>query len=238
MKPATTCAKCKADLTWGQSPCPSCGTPVEWPGAGKRSAKATPPGSAFPVRNVAILVIVVAAAVIVLEMITGPKNAPQSIPAGTPAQQQTPQQPAGPDMNALAHIQELEAQVTAQPKNLELRKELGNHLMDARFYDRAIAVYREYLKSRPDDANVRVDMGICMKESGDLDGAKVEMKQALKSVPEHIQAHYNLGIVCLVQGNIQEANEWFTKTSNLAPQSELGQRARQMLQQHATVTTP
>lgn len=211
---------------------------MDWPGSGKRSAKTTPAGSAFPVRNVAILVIVVAAAVIVLEMITGPKNAPQSIPTGAPAQQQAAQQPAGPDMNALAHIQELEAQVASQPKNLDLRRDLGNHLMDARFYDRAIAVYREYLKSRPEDANVRVDMGICMKENGDLEGAKTEMKQALKSVPEHIQAHYNLGIVCLVQGNIPEANEWFTKTSNLAPQSELGQRARQMLQQHATVTTP
>ena len=238
MKPLTSCAKCKSELTWGQTPCPSCGAQVDWPGSGKRSAKATPAGSAFPVRNVVILVTVIAAAVVVLEMITGPKNAPQTMPSAATAPQQMAPQPAGPDMNALPHIQELEAQIAAQPKNHELRKELGNHLMDARFYDRAIAVYGELLKSRPSDANVRVDMGICMKENGDLEGAKAEMKKALTYVPEHVQAHYNLGIVCLVQGNLQEANEWFTKTSNLAPQGELGQRARQMLQQHASVTTP
>ena len=243
MRPLTTCSKCKMELAWGQTPCPSCGTGVEWPGYGKKTAKPQPGGTAFPVRNVMMLVAIIAVAVVALEYITGPKNVPQSSPAVTSAPSTssaspTAAQPAGPDMNALPHVQELEAQVKAQPANLELRKELGNHLMDARFYDKAIAVYRDILKTRPADANVRVDMGICMKESGDLDGAKAEMKKALTYVPEHVQAHFNLGIVCLVQGNISESNEWFTKTANLAPQSEIGQRARQLLQQHSSFTAP
>jgi Tfp pilus assembly protein PilF len=236
MRPVTTCAKCKTELSWGQTPCPSCGTAIEWPGSGKRTTK-TSPAAAFPIRNVVVLVVVIAAAVIVLELIT----APATRPAPVTAQQAAPApsaDPTGPDMNALPHINELEAQVKAQPANVDLKKELANHLMDARFFDRAIAVYRDVLKTRPKDANVRVDMGICMKETGDLDGAKAEMKKALTDVPEHLQAHYNLGIVCLVQGNLAEANDWFSKTANLAPQSELGQRAKQMLQQHAAVPTP
>jgi Flp pilus assembly protein TadD len=182
---------------------------------------------------------VIAAAVVALEMITGPKTSPLPVsgPAAQAAQPATGQ-PAGPDMNALAHINEIEAKVKTQPSNMDLRIELANHLMDARFYDRAIVAYREVLKLQPANANARVDMGICMKETGDFEGAKAEMKRALKDVPEHLQAHYNLGIVCLVQGNLQEANQWFTKTANLSPNSELGQRAQQMLQQHAAVTTP
>jgi tetratricopeptide (TPR) repeat protein len=187
-------------------------------------------------RNVIVLVVVIAAAVVVLETITAPTTAPA--PAASAPQQPVASEPAGPDMNALAHINEIEAKVKAQPSNVDLRMELANHLMDARFYDRAIAAYREVLKLQPKNVNARVDMGICMKETGDLEGAKSEMQRALKDVPEHLQAHYNLGIVLLVQGNLQEANEWFTKTANLSPNSELGQRARQMLQQHATVTTP
>jgi tetratricopeptide (TPR) repeat protein len=208
---------------------------VDWPGGSKRAVKPAPVAS-FPIRNVALLVLVIAAAVVLLETITAPPTAPTPV-AGTP-QQPVASQPAGPDMNALAHLNDLEARVKAQPSNADLRLELANHLMDARFFDRAIQAYREVLKLQPKNANARVDMGICMKETGDLEGAKSEMKRALRDVPEHLQAHYNLGIVCLVQGNLQEANEWFTKTANLSPNSELGQRARQMLQQHAAVTTP
>ena len=238
MRPTATCAKCKAELGWGQSPCPSCGTPVEWPAGGRKAAKQAP-AAAFPLRNVIVLIVVIAGAVVGLELITGPKTTPVPV-SGTPAPAQAPMmaQPTGPDMNALPHIEELEAQIKAQPANVELRKDLANHLMDARFYDRAIATYREVLKVRPSDANARVDMGICMKETGDLDAAKSEMKKALTYVPEHLQAHFNLGIVCLVQGNIKEANDWFAKTANLAPQSEIGQRAKQMVQQHAAVPTP
>lgn len=235
MRPVATCSKCKAELSWGQSPCPSCGTAVDWPGVKKASKQA--PSAAFPVRNVIVLVAVIAAAVIVLEMMTAPKTTPLPVSAA-PATQPAAGQPVGPDMSALTHINEIEAKAKAQPSNVEVRIELANHLMDARFFDRAIAAYREVLKLQPSNANARVDMGICMKESGDLDGAKAEMKRALKDVPEHLQAHYNLGIVFLVQGNLQEANEWFTKTANLSPNSELGQRAQQMLQQHAAVKTP
>lgn len=235
MRPAVSCSKCKTELTWGQTPCPTCGAVIDWPGSGKRSSKSAP-AAAFPVRNVIVLVVVIAAAVVALEMITAPATAPAPV-ASAPAQPAATQ-PTGPDMNALAHINEIEAKVKSQPSNADLRMELANHLMDARFYDRAIAAYREVLKLQPKNANARVDLGICMKETGDLEGAKTEMKRALKDVPEHLQAHYNLGIVSLVEGNLQEANEWFSKTANLSPNSELGQRARQMIQQHATVNTP
>lgn len=237
MRPVVSCGKCKAALSWGQTPCPSCGTVVDWSGGGKKAAKGAP-ATAFPMRNVVVLVVVIAAAVVVLELMTAPRTAPVPAAASPSAPAAVQQQPAGPDMNALAHINEIEAKVKAQPSNADLRLELANHLMDARFFDRAIVAYREVLKLQPANANARVDMGICMKETGDLDGAKREMQRALKDVPEHLQAHYNLGIVSLVKGDLEEANAWFTKTANLSPNSELGQRARQMLQQHAAVTTP
>jgi tetratricopeptide (TPR) repeat protein len=105
---------------------------------------------------------------------------------------------------------------------------------DGRFFDKAIAHYRKYLEKNPKDANARVDMGICFFETSNLDEARKEMEFALKYDPKHVPAHFNLGIVILRAGNVKEANEWFKKTIALAPKSDMGQQAKQILEQHSS----
>ena len=111
---------------------------------------------------------------------------------------------------------------------------LANACQDGRFFDKAIAHYKRYLEKNPKDANARVDLGVCYYESGNSDEAQNQMLTALKYDPKHVSAHFNLGIVNLSARRIQEANGWFKKTIALSPNSEMGQKAKQILEQHSS----
>ena len=105
----------------------------------------------------------------------------------------------------------------------------GNHL------EGIADSYKRYLEKNAKDANARVDLGICYFENGDTEEAQKQMLVALKYDPKHLQAHFNLGIVNLKARRMQEANDWFKKTIALAPpNSEIGQQARQFLEQHSS----
>lgn len=197
---------------------------------------------------VALVVIVIAA--VIIERYAEQEN----IPGPVSQQQETsvPQQPAAANMAAIPQIQQMEQQVKENPDNLDLTLQLANFLSDNRFYDKAITYYQAYLKKKPKDTNARVDMGICYKEIGDYDTAMKEMKQALKYDPKHLFATFNLGIVALDEGKsymdqgqmdkanefIKESNDWFRKTVALAPTSEVGKRAQQLLSQHSGTQLP
>ncbi len=199
-------------------------------------------------KPVAMVVVIVAAA-IAIETYSSNQNIPSS---ATPAQNQQPQQPAGANMAAVQQIQDMEQQVKANPGNIGMVLNLANFLSDNRFYDKAITYYKMYLDKKPKDTNARVDMGICYKETGAYDEAVAAMKKALEYEPQHLFATFNLGIVTLDEGKmymdqgqmdkanelIRESNDWFRKTVALAPTSDVGKRAQQMLTQHSNTQLP
>jgi Tfp pilus assembly protein PilF len=245
MKPKINCTQCNASLTWNAQSCPSCGTAVEWPAVGaatpERSAGLDRKGSAKKDsrKQFAWTPLVIAAGAVVVFLIailTDQRPSPTGgeSTAQPPATQMAPQGNAsqGADMHVLQEIEGLEARVKADPSDMPAVLSLANMLHDGRFYDRAIATYQTYLKKRPTDVNARVDMGICMHELGKSKDAVAEMKRALKDEPRHLQAHFNLGIITLSMGDVQESNSWFKKTVEIDPQSEIGQRAQQLLSQH------
>jgi tetratricopeptide (TPR) repeat protein len=145
-----------------------------------------------------------------------------------------PQMPAA-NLQLAGQISELEKQVAANPSDMQAVLKLANMSHDGRFFDKAITYYKRYLEKNPKDANARVDLGICYFENGNDDEAQKQMLAALKYDPKHLQAHFNLGIVNLRARRIQEANDWFKKTIALAPpNSEIGQQAKQFLEQHSS----
>ena len=138
------------------------------------------------------------------------------------------------NMGAMNQITELEKRVSANPNDMQMLLTLANACQDGRFFDKAIAHYKRYLEKNPKDANARVDLGVCYYESGNSDEAQNQMLTALKYDPKHVSAHFNLGIVNLSARRIQEANGWFKKTIALSPNSEMGQKAKQILEQHSS----
>jgi tetratricopeptide (TPR) repeat protein len=199
-------------------------------------------------KPVAALVIIIVAAVL-FDRYVSRENIPQQV-----AQQSNPepQRPSGANMAAIPQIEDMERQVKANPGDLSISLQLANFLSDNRFYDKAITYYQSYLQKKPKDSNARVDMGICYKEIGQYDNATREMKQALVYNPSHLFATFNLGIVALDEGKmymdqgqmdranelIKESNDWFKKTVALAPTSEVGKRAQQLLSQHSNTKLP
>ncbi len=199
-------------------------------------------------KPVVALVIIIVAAVLV-DRYFSRENIPQQV-----AQQSNPepQRPSGANMAAIPQIEDMERQVKANPGDLGMSLQLANFLSDNRFYDKAITYYQSYLQKKPKDNNARVDMGICYKEIGQYDNATREMKQALAYDPSHLFATFNLGIVALDEGKmymdqgqmdranelIKESNDWFKKTFALAPTSEVGKRAQQLLSQHSSTQLP
>jgi len=132
-------------------------------------------------------------------------------------------------------IEEMQKTVDASPNDAGALLRLANALHDAKFLPRAIESYKKYLRLKPADADARVDMGICYYESGDSPTAIKEMQTALSYDPKHQMALFNLGIVTLNQGNLQQSNEWFRKAAGVNPNTQVGQRAQQILSQHSTI---
>ena len=167
----------------------------------------------------------------------------QSPPLNFPSQQ-APSSP--PSKDILDAIARLESTVKASPNDPGAKLLLANALHDGAIHDgslfpRAIKAYQNYLKEKPGDPNARVDLGICYFELGKIDSVQSaglfaqainEMETTLKNNPKHQAGAFNLGIVYLYSGDMTQSNKWLQKTVDLNPESDLGKRAKTILEQH------
>jgi thioredoxin-like negative regulator of GroEL len=153
-------------------------------------------------------------------------------------------QPAG---NATREIEQLQREVDANPNDHGKLLQLANMLHDQglsgdlRFLPRAIDAYKSYLSKHPEEGNPRVDLGICYFEWAKVDTANAaglihmaiqEMTTVFEANPRHQAAAFNLGIVTLSSGQSLLSNEWFKRAVDIDPESELGKRARNIMEQH------
>jgi tetratricopeptide (TPR) repeat protein len=119
---------------------------------------------------------------------------------------------------------------------------LANLLHDNALYRQAVDAYRKYLAGHPGNTNARVDLGICYFELARRDStgsrdllkrAIAEMEKAVQTDATHQPAAFNLGIVNLFAGDTQESNRWFKRAIELNANSDLGVRAKKLLEQHS-----
>jgi TolA-binding protein len=240
MKPTFHCSECQNALTWGEKFCGNCGRPVEWPTEApdrksaqpsrreKKETRAEVKPAAASWKMMVGFALFLVAGVIILELATGTKNIPV---ASVPQAQQQPASPAA-NMQAMGKLNELEQIANASPNDLKARLDVANFAHDNRFYDKAIESYKIYLEKKPNDPDALVDIGICYNDEGNLEEARKYMEKALKVSPKHLLAHFNLGIVSLRGGDLKGANDWFKKVVAISPNSEIGQRAQQLLSEH------
>jgi cytochrome c-type biogenesis protein CcmH/NrfG len=180
-----------------------------------------------------VLSIAGAVVVVVLVGIGVMRNPPKEVPA----QNQSADVSSIPNVSPtlVSDIEALQKNADAHPNDAEVLLRLANALHDAKFMPRAIETYKKYLHLKPGDSDARVDMGICYFESGDSPTALKEMQTALTYDPKHQMAMFNLGIVTLNQGNLAQSNEWFKRAVVVNPNTQIGQRAQQILTQHSTI---
>jgi len=78
-----------------------------------------------------------------------------------------------------------------------------------------------------DDAELRVRRGLCRHGVKDEAGAKSDFEAAVKLDSKFGPAHYYLGETLLSSGNATQAVKEFDAAASLAPQSDLGKKAKE-----------
>jgi len=139
---------------------------------------------------------------------------------------------SGIDLTNINLINELEAKLKSAPDDTETLLKLAHLQNDSGFYEKAILLYQKYLKQVPADADARIDMGVCFYNLHNYDPAIREIKTALTYKPNHQIGNLNLGIVNLAAGNMTEAMKWLQKAVDLGPETEIGKRAKELLNSH------
>jgi cytochrome c-type biogenesis protein CcmH/NrfG len=167
-------------------------------------------------------------------------------------------QPLGQDNTApvtpatMQEIEHLQKTVDANPNDAASLLRLANllhdgGLHDTRFLFRAEQAYKQYLVLNPKDPDARVDLGIVYFELARVDSLNTdalysqaisEMQIVARANPKHQPAAFNLGIVNLHSGNAEESSRWFQKAVDINPNSDLGTRAKRLLEQHSSFTSP
>jgi len=238
--PVVTCPSCGIQNAAENTVCSGCGSPLTVkPSAKKKSAapddEPVRKGEAKQkIESWKVLSVAGALVIAVLVGIGVFRNPPKE---PSPETQQPDNSSSAPAVSPtlISDIEVLQKNVDANPNDASMVLHLANALHDAKFLPRAIETYKKYLRMKPDDPDARVDMGICYYENGDSPSAIREMQTALTHNPKHQMALFNLGIVTLNQGNLAESNEWFRKAVGVDPNSQVGQRAQQILTQHSTI---
>ena len=150
-----------------------------------------------------------------------------SAPAEPPAQGQQ----SAPPLDT-ARVAELEKTANADPKDAATRVELANLYFNAERYEQAVPWYEAALKLTPRDVNVSTDLGVSYYYMQQDDRALAQFDHSLAIDPKHVKTLFNQGIVrAFGKRDLQGAAESWQKVMTIAPDSEEGKRAKQIIDQ-------
>lgn len=116
---------------------------------------------------------------------------PPAAPAASPVQGN---EGFDPDQHK-AMVEQIQAEIAADPKNVDKRVLLGNIYFDGGKFDKAVPLYEEALKLDPANTDVLVDLGICQRNLGRFPEALELFDRALALDPKKKQALYNRVVV-------------------------------------------
>jgi cytochrome c-type biogenesis protein CcmH/NrfG len=162
---------------------------------------------------------------------------PAATPAPSAQSQQAPQaqqnptatpQPPALDDN---QVRSLTLQAQQNPKDPQVRTQLGNLFFDAERYGDAIKWYEAALAIQPTDANVSTDLAVSYYYTNQTDRALKQFETSLAIDPRHTKTLLNLGMVKAFgkQDLLGAAQAWATVVK-LSPDSPEGRAARQALE--------
>lgn len=159
-----------------------------------------------------------------------PASAPPVQASGAPqAQQQGQPQPPPPlDQNRVA---QLEAEATADPRNADVRAQLGNLYFDSERFEDAARWYEAALAIDPRNVNVSTDLGIVYYYTNQPDRALAQFDKSLAIDPSHSKTLLNVGVVrAWGKQDLDGAARAWERVVQVAPNSEEARRARQGLE--------
>jgi tetratricopeptide (TPR) repeat protein len=107
--------------------------------------------------------------------------------------------------------------------------EQGNAMFAEGRYDSALVMYEEFLKKNPGAYQVNLNIGDCHREKGDYDKAIEAYNKLLKDAEADTaggkamtaKGLAAIGLCYLRQGNLEEAQGYFVRSIEVAPEDEL-----------------
>jgi tetratricopeptide (TPR) repeat protein len=111
-----------------------------------------------------------------------------------PASTSSPSGQAAPAFDE-ARAAELRANASRNPRDAEIRVQLGNLYFDAERYDDATRWYEQALEVDPKNVNASTDLGIAYYYSNQPDRALAQFDRSLAIDPKHSKTLLNIGIV-------------------------------------------
>lgn len=150
-------------------------------------------------------------------------------PAVASAPASSPAAPAPPPLDQ-ARVRQLEQQVEAEPRNVDVRVELAGLYFDAARLDEAAPWYEAALAIDPRHVGANADLAIVYFYQGQMDRALAQIDRALAVEPNHVKALLNQGIIrWRGKQDIVGAEQSWERVIELAPDSEEARFARQGL---------
>jgi tetratricopeptide (TPR) repeat protein len=111
----------------------------------------------------------------------------------------------------------------------EARLNLGLAYFGKGDYEHSLEEFRSLLSTSPRDPRPRYNMGRVFMAMGKTDQAEEEFRRALEIFPTYVPTRYHMGLALLKQGKNTQAGDEFREVVRLAPDSELGQLAKEQL---------
>ncbi len=120
---------------------------------------------------------------------------------------------------------ELERALAFQPRDVEGQSLLGVVYFRLGHYPRAIQIYEELTRVRPDEVAPRVNLSLCYLKTGQLQSARGLLEEIIRQHPEHVRAWGYLGLVYQRIGDFEKASIAFERAGR--PQLAARLRAAQ-----------
>src|SRR5213593_3412866 len=105
----------------------------------------------------------------------------------------------------MARVQQLQAEVKNNPKNVEAFVELANIHFEQKNYKEAIGFYTKAVELRPSNVNVRTDLATALFYENRFDDAISQFKKSLEMDPKNPRALFNMGVTMLHGKNDPDA---------------------------------
>ena len=130
-----------------------------------------------------------------------------------------------------ARVDQLNATITNDPKNVDAVVQLANVYFDAERWPDAISFYERALTLNPQDPDVSTDLGVSYYYTNRADEALTQFENSLRIDPKHTKTLLNKGIVLAFgKQDLNGAAESWRMVVELAPNSPEAQAAQRGLE--------
>ena len=213
--------------------------PAGSPAARARPSKPRAKNSAVGGKINLVLVALLVAAIVIIVQQTGITNresassqgAASGMPSGMSTFAQIDQ----------ARVDELKAQIDADPSDAAARQQLAELYLDAALYQDAIEQLDQVLQITPDDLDALLAIGVAEFNLSQDEQAEQHWLRATQVAPAQAEPWYNLGFLYMAQtpADYEKVEQAWGRVIELDPDSELAATARAHLERaRAASPTP